>query len=118
MYDGWRFFGATLDNLEIVLAKSDMGIAERYAALAGADGAPTFGRIRDGWQRTRDLVLDVSCKSRLLENNPTLNTSIRLRMPYIAPLNLLQIELIKRHHVSRNCRSATTRSAFDHPTTP
>ncbi|MEO5640818.1 MAG: phosphoenolpyruvate carboxylase, partial [Sphingomicrobium sp.] len=97
MYAGWRFFRATLDNLEMVLAKSDMAIAERYAAVAGPDGAPIFGRIRDGWQRTHDLLLSVSGQSRLLENNPALDASIRLRLPYIEPLNLLQIELIKRH---------------------
>jgi len=97
MYEGWRFFRATLDNLEMVLAKSDMAIAERYAALAGDEGAPIFARIRDGWQRTHDLLLEVSGQSRLLENNPALDASIRLRLPYIEPLNLLQIELIKRH---------------------
>jgi len=97
MYDGWRFFRATLDNLEMVLAKSDMAIAERYAALAGDEGAPIFARIRDGWQRTHDLLLEVSGQSRLLQNNPALDASIRLRLPYIEPLNLLQIELIKRH---------------------
>jgi phosphoenolpyruvate carboxylase len=97
MYEGWRFFRATLDNLEMVLAKSDMAIAERYAALAGDEGAPIFARIKDGWQRTHDLLLAVSGQSRLLEHNPALDASIRLRLPYIEPLNLLQIELIKRH---------------------
>jgi phosphoenolpyruvate carboxylase len=99
MIEEWPFVQTTLANLEMVLAKSDMGIAARYAALVEdkAAGEAIFGRIRDGWQRTHDLLLEVTGQSRLLENNPALNASIRLRMPYIEPLNLLQIELIKRH---------------------
>jgi phosphoenolpyruvate carboxylase len=99
MYEAWPFFRTSLDNLEMVLAKSDIAIAARYAGLAGdADGgAAIFGRIKDGWQRTHDRLLAISGQSRLLENNPALDASIRLRLPYIEPLNLLQIELLKRH---------------------
>ena len=99
MYAAWPIFRTTLDNLEMVLAKSDMGIAERYAALVEDRplGDAIFARVRDGWHRTRDLLLDISGQSRLLANNPSLDVSIRLRLPYIEPLNLLQIELIKRH---------------------
>ncbi|CAM3124917.1 Phosphoenolpyruvate carboxylase [Sphingomonas antarctica] len=93
----WPFLAAILANMEQVLAKSDMGIAARYAALAGDDGAPIFARIREGWERTRDQLLEVTGQSRLLEHNPALDASIRLRLPYIEPLNLLQIELLKRH---------------------
>ena len=99
MYAGWAFFRTTLDNLEMVLAKSDMSIAARYAALVGDTAArdAVFGRIRDAWQRTRDCLLAISGQSRLLEHSPALDASIRLRLPYIEPLNLLQIELIKRY---------------------
>jgi phosphoenolpyruvate carboxylase len=93
----WPFFQATLANMEMVLAKSDMGIAARYAELAGPDGAPLFGEIRDGWTRTVDGLLGATGQSRLLERNAALDTSIRLRLPYIEPLNLLQVELMKRH---------------------
>jgi phosphoenolpyruvate carboxylase len=99
MAQGWPLFATTLDNLEQVLAKSDMGIAARYAALvedrALADGI--FGTIRNGWQATHDGLLQVTRQTRLLEKHPGLETSIRLRLPYIEPLNLLQIELLKRH---------------------
>ena len=99
MYAEWPFFRTTLANLEMVLAKSDMAIAARYAALVTDEAARTaiFGQIRDGWQRTHDALLTVTGQSRLLENSPALDASIRLRLPYIEPLNLLQIELIKRH---------------------
>jgi len=99
MLDAWPFFRATVDNLEMVLSKTDMGIATRYAALvenrALADGI--FARIRDAWWITHDKLLAVTGQSRLLENHPALEVSIRLRLPYIEPLNLLQVELLKRH---------------------
>ena len=99
MAQSWPFFAALLGNMEMVLAKSDMGIAARYAALAGAvDGHDAiFARIRDGWNRAHDGLLAITGQTRLLEKSPALEASIRLRLPYIEPLNLLQIELMKRH---------------------
>jgi phosphoenolpyruvate carboxylase len=99
MIAAWPFFRTTLDNLEMVLAKSDMAIAERYASLVDdrALGDRIFTRIRDAWSVTCDALLDVTGQSRLLEKNPVLDASIRLRLPYIDPLNLLQVELLKRH---------------------
>jgi phosphoenolpyruvate carboxylase len=93
----WPFFQATLANMEMVLAKSDMEIAARYAALAGPEGAPLFEAIRTGWHQAVDGLLAATGQSRLLERNPALDSSIRLRLPYIEPLNLLQVELMKRH---------------------
>uniref|UniRef100_UPI0031DE295F phosphoenolpyruvate carboxylase n=1 Tax=Sphingomonas sp. TaxID=28214 RepID=UPI0031DE295F len=92
-------FASALANMEMVLAKSDMGIAGRYAALVEdrALGDAIFGRIRDGWRTTHDQLLEVTRQTRLLEKHPALETSIRLRLPYIEPLNLLQVELLKRH---------------------
>lgn len=99
MAEGWAFFAATLANMEMVLAKSDMDIARRYAGLVEDTALrdEIFGRVQSGWTQTRDGLLDVTGQSRLLANNPDLDESIRLRLPYIEPLNLLQIELIKRH---------------------
>ena len=104
MAQGWPLFAATLANMEMVLAKSDMGIAARYAGLVEdqALGEAIFGRIRDGWQRTVDGLLEVTRQSRLLEKSPALDKSIRLRLPYIEPLNLLQIELLKRHRAGED----------------
>jgi phosphoenolpyruvate carboxylase len=56
-----------------------------------------FGRIRDTWSATQERLLTVTGQSRLLERHPALDASIRLRLPYIEPLNLLQVELLKRH---------------------
>ena len=98
MVEGWPFFRATLANLEMVLAKSDLALAERYLALVEdrAAGEAIFARIRAGWQQAHDGLLEATGQSRLLELSPQLDASVRLRLPYIEPLNLLQIELIRR----------------------
>ena len=100
----WPFFAATLANMEMVLAKSDIGIARRYAGLVEDEGLrdAIFGRIHDGWHRARDGLLTVTGQTRLLSDNPALEASIRLRLPYIEPLNLLQIELMKRHRAGED----------------
>jgi phosphoenolpyruvate carboxylase len=104
MVEAWPFFRTTLDNMEMVLAKSDMAIAGHYAGLVqDADLAKAiFGRIRDGWELTRDALLEATGQTRLLAKNPALDESIRLRLPYIEPLNHLQIELLKRHRAGED----------------
>jgi phosphoenolpyruvate carboxylase len=104
MLDAWPFFRATLDNLEMVLSKSDMGIAARYLTLVEdqARGGALFGSIRDMWMTTQDCLLNLTGQSRLLEKHPVLDASIRLRLPYIEPLNLLQVELLKRHRAGES----------------
>ena len=99
MLDAWPFFRATVDNLEMVLSKSDMGIAARYLTLVKdqALAEALFGRIRSMWLATQDCLLGVTGQTRLLQKHPALDQSIRLRLPYIEPLNLLQVELLKRH---------------------
>jgi phosphoenolpyruvate carboxylase len=99
MLAAWPFFRATVDNLEMVLSKSDMGIAALYCTLVEdrslADSI--FGHIRDTWMVTQESLLAVTGQTRLLERHPALDASIRLRLPYIEPLNLLQVEMLKRH---------------------
>jgi phosphoenolpyruvate carboxylase len=99
MFSAWPFFQTTLDNMEMVLAKSDMAIAERYTELVQDRGLAKriFANLRASWTATHDRLLEITGESRLLERNPALDASIRLRLPYIEPLNLLQIELLKRH---------------------
>ena len=102
MFREWPFFSSLLSNMEMVLAKSDMRIAARYATLAGSDGAPIFARIEAGWRETQTALLSITRQTRLLERMPALDASIRLRLPYIEPLNLLQIELLKRHRAGED----------------
>ncbi|MCV0382713.1 MAG: phosphoenolpyruvate carboxylase [Erythrobacter sp.] len=98
MASEWPLFANTLDNMEMVLAKSDLAIARRYAGLVddSAFADETFARIESEWQRTHDALLDATGQSRLLKRNPRLEASIRLRLPYIEPLNLVQVGLIRR----------------------
>jgi phosphoenolpyruvate carboxylase len=99
MHARWPFLQVALANLEMVLAKSDLAIAARYSELVedAALREQLFGSLSNEWQRTRDRLLEITGQTRLLESNPALDASIRLRLPYIEPLNLLQIELLKRH---------------------
>jgi phosphoenolpyruvate carboxylase len=98
LYAAWPFFQTTLANMEMVLAKGDIHIARRYAGLVEDRGLAEaiFGRIHDEWERTCDALLQISGQGQLLERNPDLAAVIRSRLPYIDPLNHLQIELIRR----------------------
>jgi phosphoenolpyruvate carboxylase len=104
MAQGWPLFAATLANMEMVLAKSDLGIAARYAALVEDSGLRErcFGAIRGGWSQAHDGLLAATGQARLLDRHPALDASIRLRLPYIEPLNLLQVELMKRHRAGED----------------
>jgi phosphoenolpyruvate carboxylase len=99
MYRDWLFFRTIISNMEMVLAKSDLAVASRYADLV-PDAAlrdAVFGRIRDEWQRTVSAVQAITGQESLLADNPLLARSIRDRLPYLDPLNHLQVELLNRH---------------------
>ncbi len=99
MHARWPFFRALTSNMEMVLAKTDLGIAGRYAALASdpVRGRAIFAAIREEWKLTTRHWLAISGQKQLLESSPTLARNIRHRLPYLDPLNHLQVELIKRH---------------------
>ncbi|HEX5007903.1 MAG TPA: phosphoenolpyruvate carboxylase [Hyphomonadaceae bacterium] len=98
LYESWPFFRSALSNMEMVMVKSDLSIAQRYAELVEdrALAGKIFGAIRAEWQLTHDTLLKISGQSSLLERNPALAGMIQSRLPYIDPLNHLQIELIAR----------------------
>jgi phosphoenolpyruvate carboxylase len=85
-------------DVETGLAKADFRIARRYAGLVGDEGLRerVFGMITEEFERTRRVILRVSGQSRLLERNPVLERSIALRNPYVDPMSLIQIELLRR----------------------
>jgi phosphoenolpyruvate carboxylase len=99
MYRSWPFFRSVLSNLDMVLAKTDLAIASRYAELVGDARlrAEVFGRLQAEWQRTRRSLAAITGEVELLADNPTLARSIRNRFPYLDPLNHLQVELLRRH---------------------
>ena len=96
MAGGWPFFENLLADVEMVLAKADMGIAARYAQLAGDAGSIIFPRILAEYNRTRKLICDLRSIREPLEREPVLRRSIRLRNPYVDPISLLQVDLLQR----------------------
>ncbi|HVR02909.1 MAG TPA: phosphoenolpyruvate carboxylase [Polyangia bacterium] len=103
MYARWPFFGTVVDKLEMVLAKTDMGIAARYAGLVRDRRlrAAIFGRIEREHDDTREAVFAITGAKTLLQGNPSLVRSLRNRTPYIDPLNHLQVELLRRLRAGR-----------------
>ncbi|MFA6311357.1 MAG: phosphoenolpyruvate carboxylase [Sterolibacterium sp.] len=95
----WGFFRTLLSNMDMVLAKSDIAIAERYSHLVKDEGLRNaiFPRLKAEWQASIDALLAITGQQVLLEGNPLLKRSIRNRFPYLDPLNHLQIELLQRH---------------------
>ena len=96
MHRAWPFFRAMLSNLDMVLAKSDLGIGERYAELA-TNGSGFFGRIRGEWHKAQAQLFAITGADAFLADNPTLARSIRNRFAYLDALNHLQIALLRRH---------------------
>jgi phosphoenolpyruvate carboxylase len=99
LYREWPFFRTLLSNMDMVLAKSSIAIASRYAELVpDAELRETiFGRIRREWHSSIETLLDIMGHGRLLQGNPLLERSIRNRFPYLDPLNHVQVELLKAH---------------------
>jgi phosphoenolpyruvate carboxylase len=99
LYREWPFFRTLLSNMDMVLAKSSIAIASRYAELVPdvALRESIFERIRGEWQSSIDTLLQITGQTRLLESNPPLERSIRNRFPYLDPLNHVQVELLKEH---------------------
>jgi phosphoenolpyruvate carboxylase len=96
MLRDWPFLKALVDDVEMVLAKADVGIAARYARLAGPLEPIYFPGIRAEFDRTVAWVLRLKGTAALLDEDPTLQRSIRLRNPYVDPMSLLQVELLAR----------------------
>jgi len=96
MVRDWPFFATLIDDLEMVLAKSDIAIFERYSQLAGAAHAPFFARIATEFQRCVSAVLAIKGQDYLLQGDRRLAQSIRLRNPYVDPISLLQVDLLAR----------------------
>ena len=93
----WPFLKALVDDVELVLGTADMGIAARYARLAGSPlAARFFAVIQAEFDRTVSVVLRLKGTSALLDEDPALQRSIRLRNPYVDPMSLLQVDLLTR----------------------
>jgi len=98
MHASWPFFRALLSNLDMVLAKTDLGIAARYAELADARAREAvFPLIEAEWHAARDRLFAITGESDFLADNPTLARSIRNRFAYLDALNHIQLALLRRY---------------------
>ncbi len=103
MVKEWPFFTALLSNMDMVLAKSDLALASRYAELVEDKRLRTqvFGAIEAEWHRTADALALITGEQQRLVNNAALARSIRHRFPYIDPLHHLQVELVRRYRAGK-----------------
>ncbi len=92
----WQFFAALLSDVEMVLAKVDLAIGARYAALAEPEHRVIFGAIEEEYARTVAAVLRIRGATELLAHDQDLARVIRMRAPYIDPMSVLQVDLLAR----------------------
>jgi phosphoenolpyruvate carboxylase len=100
MYARWPFFRSTLGLIAIALAEADPRIAAQYDRLVPPSLRPIGADLRERFARAVDAVLDVMKARDLLHDNPVLRRSIDVRNPYVDPINLVQIELLRRLRAS------------------
>ncbi len=98
MNQEWSFFRTILSNLDMVLAKADLGVARRYSELMPNSllAKTIFETIEREWRMTVEAMQIITGQAQRLVDNPSLARSISHRFPYIAPLNHLQVELLRR----------------------
>jgi phosphoenolpyruvate carboxylase len=99
-YANWFFLRNLIDDLETMLARADMEIAFAYEILAREPLRRFFPRIRAEYALACEQVLAVKGSKALLDSEPTLQRSIRLRNPYVDPMNLMQVDLLQRWRAS------------------
>ncbi len=98
MYEQWPFFRTLLQNIEMVLFKTDMDIAQEYVSLSGEEGArEIFALIREEYERSVRSLLDITGEKSLLDTNIPLKQTLSLREPYLDPIHFIQVELIRRY---------------------
>jgi phosphoenolpyruvate carboxylase len=103
MQKQWPFFSSLLSNMDMVMAKSDLALASRYAELVDDKRLrkKIFGAIELEWHRTAHALELITGDKQRLANNAALQRSIRHRFPYIDPLHHLQVELVRRYRAGQ-----------------
>jgi phosphoenolpyruvate carboxylase len=107
MFEEWPVFSTLLLNMDMVLAKADMGIAARYADLVPDEALKQsiFPRIKQEYERTKLRLLSITGQRALLDRNPLLRRSIVNRFPYLDPLNHVQVEMLRRYRAEETRRA-------------
>ena len=100
----WPFFATLLSNMDMVMAKSDLAVAARYVALVPDRklAGRVFAAIEAEWRRTQQAMAAIPGSDRPLQANPDLGRAIEHRLPYIDPLNHLQVELMRRYRALKD----------------
>ncbi|MEP7285067.1 MAG: phosphoenolpyruvate carboxylase [Chloroflexota bacterium] len=98
MYRDWPFFKALIENVQLDLAKADMGIAELYASLVKENEIRNdiFQQLKAEHERARLMICRITDQTQLLDNAPIMQISIERRNPYIDPLNFIQVNLLRQ----------------------
>ena len=96
LYAQWPFFALVIDDIEAQLARTDLAIAECYGELASPGLRRYTSVLRDEYQRTREAVLALKEESELLDGDRTQQRAIQLSNPYVDPMNLMQVDLLRR----------------------
>lgn len=111
MVKSWPFFSTLLSNMDMVLAKTDLAVASRYAQLCddAALRKSVFARISAEWHLTCDMLALVTGRQERLADNPLLARSIKNRFAYLDPLNHLQVELLKRYRAGKDADDVRVR---------
>jgi phosphoenolpyruvate carboxylase len=102
MFREWFFMRSLVADAEMVMAKSDLGIAQLYSQLSGDLHGKLFPLIQDEFNRTQDIILEYSDHDSILEGDITLQRAIMLRNPYVDPISLMQVDLLSRWRASNN----------------
>jgi phosphoenolpyruvate carboxylase len=97
-------FNDLIRNVELAMAKADLSIAQLYASLVRDESLRqrVWALVADEFERTRRMLLLVKQQEKLLEKNPVLSRSIRLRNPYVDPMSLIQVDLLRRKQTGDN----------------
>jgi phosphoenolpyruvate carboxylase len=101
IYKKWPFFNVLIDNIEMVLLKTDMIIGREYAALY-PKGRSIFNLIEKEYNLSVKAVLKITNQKYLMDSNPSLQRSILLRNPYIDPISFIQLKFIKQFRKARS----------------
>lgn len=102
MYQHWQSFRSLIDNVQMIAAKGDFGIAQEYASLADngegktAHSVRIFHELKRQYEETKSVILLITSQKEILDNNETLQRSIQLRNPYVDPMSYIQVELLRR----------------------
>ncbi len=97
-------FSDLIRNVELAMAKADLAIAQFYASLVRDEALRerVWGMVAEEFERTRRMLLVIKQQEKLLENNAVLSRSIRLRNPYVDPMSLIQVDLLRRKQLGDN----------------